>query len=245
MTAFGVVTNDLLDLLVSGAVEYLILTNLTAAAFTDTTGGTGIVATPTEAGALLRDEHVAALRWRGSRGRDVLELPVDLVQYVHRPVNTLDPVEVLKACHTYEQLACDSPGWSASTARRLTDAIARAAARRVPGYAAAPVMWSRLRGRAIGLARRWRPVDGPAVMWLDPTAFAAQWAGAAQVLITLEALPDLPAGLGTRPHVFALTDAWPSPSQWQRLKASPATALVTCPTGLGWLRELLAGRVTS
>ena len=62
------------DLLVTAAVRYGLLVSGTTAAFSAPAADTdtGTVATPTDAGRLLLEEHLSALRWRHGRGRGQL-----------------------------------------------------------------------------------------------------------------------------------------------------------------------------
>ncbi|HEY6728323.1 MAG TPA: hypothetical protein VI197_30140 [Polyangiaceae bacterium] len=50
----------------------------------------------------------------------------------------LPALTIIKACHCYAYQACEHPGWEASDARKLTNAIEAHAVRHLPGYDAAP-----------------------------------------------------------------------------------------------------------
>lgn len=238
----GLVTADHLDLLVTAAVKYRLLITPTAMAFTDTTVGTGTVASPTEAAALLLEEQIAALRWHAGRGCQVLEIPIDLLTHRYRPIELPGPVQVIKACHAYQHLASASPGWSASAAHRLVEAIIRAATCRLPGYSAASWHWRRAAhadGAVIGLRRAWTPLER-GVTWLDPAALRRRWDGASHALITLDALPDLPEGLAPHPRAYVLAGDHIDPAEWQSMADGALAALVMLPPGLPWLLEQLA-----
>ena len=154
------------------------------------------------AGRILYRQNVAAAE--GKHRLDAVD------GYEFEPVEEpLDPVEVVKACHAYEDLCRDEPGWEQSVAWRLVRAIGRAATERFPGYTVAPWRWRRSErcGVPVGFGGRWRP-EVPGLEWVDDVAELGQrWATARVVVVTTEVLPDLPAGLLRRPAVIALHDA--------------------------------------
>lgn len=185
---------DHLDLLATAAVTYRVLAAPPAALLA------GVSAA--HAGRLLRQQNLAAVAVRGGTSVAVGD------GYQFRPVTEpLDPVEVLKACHCYEDTCRDDPGWESSIARRLIHSIVRAATQRLPGYSTAPWRWRRSSRCAepVGFATGWRP-DVPGLEWVDAAALVGRWESARLVVVTTEAVPDLPPGLPRRPSVIGLHD---------------------------------------
>jgi hypothetical protein len=232
-----VVSADALDLLVTAALRYGVLTSRTRNAFSPATAGV-LQATPDDAGRVLLAQHLAAQRPTMAAPPS---LSSELRCYQHVPVAHVDPVHVLKAIHTYEAVAAAGPGWDTSAAHTLTTALLRAAVKALPGYAEAPSSWRRppvRSGPPIGLARTWRPIrDG--VTWMTARELAAHWQSAAVVLLTVDALPDLPRGLPARDGVYVLAHGDLSPAAWEAIAESPALLIVQLPTGGTWLREEL------
>lgn len=181
------------------------------------------------AASLLHDTQLAALRRSGGTDMDADE------EYEYQPVPTVDPVAVLKACDSYENVAEVAPGWASGEGRRLIAAIRFAAIRCVPGYDQAPARWTRPPATpvVIGARHQWTPIPN-GVDWLPPSDVAAAWPTADHILITVDAIGDLPTGLASRPDVFLLAGDTITTSQWKRI-AIPVTTLVMCPLGLDWL----------
>jgi len=230
-------TADTLDLLVTAGLRYGVLASRTRSAFTAPSAGV-LQATPDDAGRLLLQQHLAAqVPTLGAPP----QLSSELRCYQYVPVPHVDPVHVLKAIHTYEAVAAHGPGWNTSSARTLTTALLRAAVQALPGYTEAPTSWRRppvRSGPPIGLARTWRPVrDG--VTWMTARELAAHWESAAVVLLTVDALPDLPRELPARDGVYVLAHGDLSPAAWEAIAESPALLIVQLPTGGTWLREEL------
>jgi len=230
---------DHLDLLVTAAGEYGLLVDETTAAFSR--AAAGIIATPSAAGQLLIEENVAAVRWQTSRGRGNVRLDLELLHYDHRPVDFLEPVEVIKAAHCYQHLAGESPGWAGSAANRLITAIVHAATERLPGYAESPWHWTRpkvRRGTPIGLCRDWVPLD-EGVTWVTPAELSAGWEDASLVLICVQALTDLPADLPRRPGVYVCASRILDEAYWEGITRLSPDVVVTLPSGRDWLLEQL------
>lgn len=229
---------DTLDLLVTAAERYGVLASPTRRAFSSAPAVGGIEhASPDDAGRVLLRQHLAA----APQPIQALQLPTELRCYRHVPVPDVDPVHVLKALHTYDAVAATSPGWAASAARTLTTALLHATIRALPGYAAAAGCWRRptvRSGSPIGLARHWRPIS-EGVVWMSARELTAHWAAAAVVLITVDALPDLPGDLPARDGVYVLAGSEVSPTAWEAIASSPALLIVQLPTGGKWLREEL------
>jgi hypothetical protein len=241
MDSFQLVAADHLDLLISAATAYGQLTSATTAAFSPAHAAAVTAASPDEAGQLLLEENLAAARWRSRRGRG--RLPAGhLVTYRHRPVAGWEPVEVIKAVHAYSHATADSPGWAGSAAHRLTADVAHAAAQRLPGYAEAPWWWRRPAESAgsVGLRATWQP-DIAGVSWIAPTELLQRWADAGAVVVTSEALDQLPAELPARlGPVYLLTrPGGLTAHQWELACVLGQTLLVELPTAGAWLDHQL------
>ena len=222
---------DQLDLLASAAQIYGQLVSPTTAVFCPPAGRGRFAISEMVAARLLHDDQLAALRRSG--GSDVTDADEE---YEYRPVDTVDPVAVLKACDSYEDVAEVAPGWASGEGRRLISAIRSAAIRYLPGYDQAPVRWTRPSARpvVIGARHQWTPIPN-GVDWLPPGDIAAAWSTADHILITVDAIGDLPTGLAARPDVYLLAGETITTSQWKRIAVMPVTSLVMCPIGLDWL----------
>ncbi len=231
---------DHLDLLVTAACHWRILTSRTAAAFSRAEAHL-VVAGATEAGRMLQQENLAAIRWYADRGRGRLADRLVPQPYTYTEVDRLDPVEVIKACHAAEAACQAAPGWSGSTAKRLLVAIVTAATYRLEGYADAPWNWTRPARRSgppIAVGSHWRP-ELPGVTWVDVDEVAQQWASASLVIITSDVAAQLPT-LPPRAGVFLLAAHEPVDEVWQAIIALDDQAIVMFwPTCEPWLREQL------
>lgn len=230
------VTTDHLDLLVSAALRYRVLVSATAAAFSAGTSRAGTVATPTEAGWLLLEQYLSAIRWGTGTG------PPAGVDYQHRQVHRFEPIEVVKAAHCLQHLCQDSPSWAGSAAARLLEAILRGATERLPGYAQAAWHWTRPAaptGEPVGLSRTWKPIE-TGVRWLTtPGELAQAWDNASLVLLPVDVLELLPADLPQRPGVYACVAGAVEPEVWVALEELQPDAVIVLPTGRRWLLEQL------
>lgn len=200
MTSSPLLSPDHLDLLATAAVTYRVLAAPPAAK----AAGRGLIGvSAAHAGRILRQQNLtAATKRAGSSVATVVD------RYEFRPVEEpLDPMEVLKACHCFEDVCSGDPGWESSVAHQLIHSVARAAIERLPGYSTAPWHWRRSsRCEApVGFATGWRP-DVPGLEWVDAAAIADRWESARLVVVTTEAVPDLPPGLPRRPSVIGLHD---------------------------------------
>lgn len=194
VTASPLLSPDHLDLLATAAVTYRVLTAPPAALLA---GATNLVAvSAAAAGKILRDQNLAASSSSATT----------TIDYEFRPVTEpLDPVEVLKACHCYEDTCRAHTSWERSLAHRLIRSIERAATQRIPGYTDAPWRWLRSSRwqPPVGFATEWRPeVSG--LNWVNASELALRWDQARLVVITTDAVPNLPPGLRRRPAVIAL-----------------------------------------
>lgn len=199
MTSSPLLSSDHLDLLATAAVTYRVLAAPPAALLA---GGQGLVGvSAAHAGRILWQQNLAAAV-RGGASVAAGE------GYEFRAVTEpLDPVEVLKACHCFEDMCRDDPGWESSIAHRLVHSIGRAATQRLPGYSMAPWRWRRSSRCAapVGFATGWRP-EVPGLEWVDAAALVGRWESARLIVVTTEAVPDLPPGLPRRPSVIGLHD---------------------------------------
>ena len=238
MTATQLLTADHLDLLVTAAIRWRVLTDRTTGAFTKAESHL-VVAGATEAGRILQQENLAAVRWLSDRGRSRLVDRAVPPPHDYTEVDLLDPVEVIKACHSYEHLCSASPGWAGSTARRLVSAVCNAATLRIVGYAQAPWIWTRPRvrsGNPIALGREWRPeVQG--FTWVDVESLTQAWASASLVVVTVAAADDLPAGLAVRGGVFLLAGSDSPDDVWNAVTAVSPEAVLYWPVCDSWLAD--------
>lgn len=234
-----ILSADHLDLLVTAAVRWRILTSRTAAAFSQAESHL-VVATCTAAGRLVQQENLAAVRWLSDRGRGRLADRATPEPYTFTEVEHLVPVEVIKACHAAEVMCSSSPGWSASVARRLLVAVATAASHRLEGYSAAPWEWTRPQrrsGPAIAVGAAWRP-ELPGISWIDTSDLAGRWVDASLVIISTEVAEQLPPDLPRRSGVFLLADREPQDEIWSAIVALDSQALVLFwPTCQPWLAD--------
>ncbi len=233
-----VVSADHLDLLLTAAARYGVLSNPTRAAFTCTTHS-GALISPTAAGRLMLEHSICAAR--STLGGSDPVLDPELRAYHHVPVFTVDPVEVLKAAHTYEDQAQTSPQWSGSTAAQILQKLTRAAAEHLPGYDCALSQWRRppvRTGYPVGLRREWEPLS-EGIRWVSPRELVAHWDTAAVVVLTVPALPDLPVDLPGRAGVYVVAGSPVSEVEWQQIMAGPSPVLVEFPAGDRWLRDEL------
>lgn len=214
---------DHLDLLATAAVQYRVVALPPAALLS---GSDVLVPTVTAAhtGRILRQHNVAA-------GAAVGQVDPHLVdaytfQQVQEP---LDPVEVVKACHCFEDACRRWPLWERSVAAKLIRSLERAAMQRIPGYTDAPWRWVRSnRNRPpVGFATSWRPAV-PGLEWVSADELRRRWDEARVVVVTTQAVPDLPPGLPRRPAVIGLHDV-SDVSGLQSLWAEPMTDAMVWP----------------
>lgn len=242
-----VLTDDHIDLLVSAATNWRLLASPTTAAFAQSALERHVVvASSTQAGRMLRSENTAAVRWLSDHGRTRLvdRGPVDT--YTHHGVETIDPVEVIKAAHSAQAACKDSPTWSSSPTARLLAALITAATHRLPGYADAPWSWTRpqLRsGRSVGVALpQSSPPSVPGLTWVTPDQVREHWADAPLVVIRCDAAEAVAADLPSRSGVFVLSfDGQEDANQvWEAVSGlhMPALALLW-PSCQPWLAQQL------
>ncbi|MFE5339670.1 hypothetical protein ACFQ80_05595 [Isoptericola sp. NPDC056578] len=230
-------TNDHIDLLVTAAARWQILTDPTTAAFA---GDHHLGLTPTQAGQQLRQENLAATAHLADQGS---LKPADLVDpgpYTHEPIQHVDPVEVIKAVHAAQHACAPSPRWQHGTARKLLTAVATAATYRLPGYADAPWLWTRPQrrtGMPLGIATGDDYPPIPGLQWHAPgEQLHDLWAKAPLVLITPAAALELPADLAARSGVFILTTTETQAKIWLAVRdLKMQTGVLHWPTCEPWL----------
>ena len=242
-----VLTDDHLDLLVSAASAWGLITSPTRAAFTTSHLERELAsATGPLAGALLQRENLVALQWLAANGRSRLaERPPTTTTYAHRPVEHLIPVEVIKAAHRAEAACRLSPTWQQSLARRLLTGIITAATQRLPGYAEAPWMWSRpqrRRGTPIGIRldhETCPEISG--LEWVGLDLDRRRWDDAQLVLVTPSAAVHLPADLPSRPGVLVFVVDENHNSVWESLSTlEMQTLALFWPACREWLLDQLS-----
>jgi len=230
-----VVSADHLDLLLTAAERYEVLSNPTRAAVSCSRGA---VISPTSAGRLLLEHSICAACIALGGTDPVLDPELGAYQHV--------PVEVLKAAYSYQDQAQTSPQWPGSSAARILQHLIRAVAEHLPGYDGTPSPWRRppaRTGHPVGLWREWAPVD-EGIRWVRARELAAHWDSAALVVVTVPALPDVPIGLSPRTWVYVVAGGPVSEAEWQRVTAGPSPVLVEMPAGERWLREELTAVAT-
>lgn len=229
--ATPVLSDDHIDLIITAAMRWHVITSRTAAAFSSSPAENhALVATAHEAGRMLRTENRAAIAWLAERGRVRPGDQAAAGSYVHCPVERLHPVEVIKAAHAAQAACHDSPAWATSSARRLLEAVVTSATHRLEGYADAPWAWTRPTrrgGTPVGiLAAGEQPPPVPQLTWVTEDAAREVWDDAALVLVTVAAASVLPADLAGRSGVFVLTQGEDHNQVWDALTALEMEALV-------------------
>ena len=237
--------DDHIDLLITAASHWGILTSRTAAAFAQSPAERHIlVATATEAGRLVRAENTAAVHWLSEQGRTKLVDRTTPAPYTHRPVETVRPVEVIKAAHAAQSACESSPEWDGSATQRLLKALITAGCHRLEGYGSAPWLWTRPHhrtGRPVGVApadASHPPVAG--LEWVEPAQVRGRWADASLVVLTPAAALTLPGDLPPRAGVFVLAEGESSNEVWEAVAGLAMQALVLFwPTCEEWLTHQL------
>lgn len=237
--------DDHIDLLVTAATAWHVLASHTMAAFTASALEHHLlVATPTVAGRQVRAENTAAIQWAAEQGRSRLVDRAVPGPYSYRPVDHLDPVEVIKAAHAAQRACSPSPTWAGSTAQRLLTGVITAATHRLPGYADAPWHWTRPQHRAgtpVGVTLDPTHPEVPGLHWVTPESLHDHWEDAPLVVITPSAAAHLPASLPARTGVFLLAVEEKPNEVWQAVTALDMPALVLFwPACARWLMAQLA-----
>lgn len=243
----SVLSDDHIDLLISAALEWGVLTtSKTRAAFAGSVVEQKmVVATATEAGQLIRAENMAAVEWSAAHG---CARPADRASqphtYSHRQVEHLVPIEVIKAAHATQSACSVSPTWDDSVGRRLIAAVITAATQRLDGYADAPWLWTRSHrrtGRSIGISHNDDHPQIPGLTWLSLDAAREHWTTAPLVILTPAAAANLQPDLAARQGVFVLVVDEDPNQVWSALSALDMQALVLFwPTCQTWLTNQLA-----
>lgn len=242
-----VLTDDHIDLLITAATDWRLLASPTTAAFAQSALERHVVvASSAEAGRMLRAENTSAVHWLSDHGRTRLVDRAPVGPYNHHRVESVDPVEVIKAAHSAQDACKDSPTWSTSPTARLLAALITAATHRLPGYAAAPWSWTRPQqrsGRSIGVALpHSTPPAVPGLTWVSPEQVREHWDDAPLVVIRCDAAAAVPADLPARSGVFVLSfDGQEDANQvWEAVSGlnMPALALLW-PSCRPWLQQQL------
>ena len=216
---------DQVDLLITAARQWRILTDRTAATLSPQ---------------LRRNSHVAA---PDAAGQQILALAGDPAPYRYTPVlEDLDPIEVLKTCHRLEHLFATVEAYAQSPTRQLLARLARAASERVPGYAEAPWRWRRnQQAGALVIATAALGADFPSP--LAPGDLTPElWNRAALVVVAdlhaleeVQRLPPRDDVVLYLPDSAALDRFWSAHADGA---VAPAT-VVTAPHGTPWLIETI------
>jgi len=96
----------------------------------------------------------------------------------------------------------------------------------------------------VGLHAGWTPVDR-GVDWLAADELARRWDTAALVVLTVDALHELPAGLTDWPGVYLCAAGAVEDRYWPAVVRLRPDAVVTVPAGRPWLFEQLADPVVA
>lgn len=166
----------------------------------------------------------------------------DMDGYRYRPVEgVLDVRDVLKACHAAQHAYRDTKLWTGSNEQRVVDAVAKAASMRTPGYELSPWLWKRPAEWAIGYAPDGGQPEVSDVTWItDLDDFTARWPHAHLVILTREALEQLPA-MPARPRVFIITEAADAAAAFREATASRLKIenILLWPDAKTWLSKQL------
>lgn len=240
MTTTAILSMDHIDLLVTAATRWGVLVDDTQHALA---GSANLIPLdPTSAGQLLQAANLdAASRRQTLSTMDRRTIASRPAPYSFTPVDSSDlkPVEVIKAAHAAEHLCNEARRWSTSLAASLLNSVIAAATRRVPGYRNAPYLWSRTSrrtGQPIGIGTAWRPAIA-GLRWIDADECAAVWDSSSLVVVTSDAVADLPAGLSARSGVFLLYRDRVPAAAWS--EEAPAELALQWPECEPWLAEQL------
>lgn len=120
-------------------VPYALRTELERDGFEHKPGG--YMRTVARVASMLASENLRSIehRYPGDHsGEQEAYASFDVPKGAETRAHQLPALHIIKACHCYAYQACEHPGWEASDARKLTDAIEAHAVRHLPGYDAAP-----------------------------------------------------------------------------------------------------------
>lgn len=211
-------TRDHIDLLITAAQRYGLLPS-------HREGETS--ASPDAAGLMLARQLSAA------RGR------ARLAAYSATTIPAFEPVEVIKACHSYTHAAGKHQHWKLSAARQWIETLLRAATEQLPGYSDAAWSYSKVTdtstSKVIGFKHSWSP-DIEGVIWVDREQLQQQWMGAEIVIVTDEALVGLPQAMPERSGVYLCCSSNEIPGWFDVGRLNP-DVIVSLPEGRRWLHD--------
>lgn len=244
----GLVSTDVVDLLVSAAVAWCVLPRARPVrvqqAAASPPGEGGVPWTPAGLGRLWLHQNRLAAATRSRPG--AVPVPAVVERYEPTPVRALEPIQVVKSCHSLEHVSVHSPSWSTSAARLYLQRLERAAIQRLDGYAGAAWEWTRPTGTplVIGVVTGTPDLDLPGVRWVTPEQATRLWSDAHLVLVRENAAEALPPDLPHRDGVYYVgTDL----SAQTRVLAERvhASIYVSWPTGRPWLLSVLQDPATA
>lgn len=197
-------------------------------------------------GAALRAANIASEQALGRAGRldtaEVVKLSQESAAYVFTPVEApYEPVDVLKAAHSAMGECALAPQWASSRLRDALDALAAAAAQRIPGYDTAAWVWERPEKitQAVGFAGGHTPQGVPGLVWVDAATLQECWDSAVAVVVSADALAELDVSLPSRRNVYVLVDGVLSDEQWTIVGGLGAVQIVDQDRAMGWLAGVL------
>lgn len=197
-------------------------------------------------GASLRAANIASEQALARAGRldtaEAVKLSQEPAAYVFAPVEApYEAIDVLKAAHSAMTECALAPQWASSRLRDALDALATAAAQRIPGYDMAAWVWERPEKitPAVGFAGGHTPAGVPGLVWVDAETLQDCWDSAVAIVVSAAALAELDVSLPSRRNVYVLVDGTLSEEQWTILGGLGAVQIVDQEQALGWLIGVL------
>lgn len=233
-----ILDTDHIDLLMTAVHDWSLLA-------TDAMPDDGRLMTAT--GFALQGANAAHLRALARAGRLDLETRTRVDMMIpgytwERVTEPYEPIDVLKATHSAMAACAKAPQWKTTRICHVLEALATAAAQRLPGYDTAAWEWRRAESitAAVGCAGTDTPPGIAGLTWVTMATLEEQWDSAVQIVLTPSALDQLDDGLPERRGVVILTlgDAL-TPTQWEVASSLGAATVVEVDAGLPWLEALL------